>query len=337
MKRQKRLIAAILVVVMMLGVLSGCGTTNNSENQVEPTPEKKDTVQIVIGSGPIGGALYPIAGGLATLINNYCDNVKASVQVTAGGVENIRLVGNHEVDLGMAGGERLYQANNNVAPYKDENLKVEVLGTLHATVLQIVVLADSGMTKVQDLKGKKVSIGEAGGGAEQQFKQIVAALGWEEGKDIFMEYLPYDQASDQLADGLIDASVVYSGVPAAAITNLASRKPVQLLTIDEELQAKWKESVTPFVNIFETYPAGTYKGMENPATTGVQRIQLAISSEVDEETAYAIAKAIYEHLDELAVFHASAKSITKESAAEVSGAEMTEGAKRYFKEAGLLK
>lgn len=313
----KKWIAALLSLVMLLTATAALADT-----------------RLIIGAGPIGGAFYPIAGGIASIINENVEGVSVNVQVTAGGVENTRLVGLGELDLGLSSSQQCYDAYSDSGMFAGEGLSLSVIGTLHSTVMQIVTLADSGILTVEELKGKKVAIGEAGGGAEQQFKEMIAALGWSE-SDVEMVYLPYDQAMDQLGDGLIDAGCVYSGVPAASISNLNSRKDVRLVAVSEELQKIWPEAVDPFLSVFETIPAGTYTGMDTDVVTAVQRIQLSCSANIDEELAYQIAKALYENLDTLATYHASAATITREAAASVVGAPLNAGAEKYFVESGL--
>lgn len=320
-------------VILVIMLACSCIFANGTEEK--PTTSNKE-VRLVVGSGPIGGAFYPIAGGVAAIINQYCDGVSATVQVTAGGVENTRLVGLGELDIALSSAQQCYDAVSDSGIFAGEGLNIKILGTMHATVCQIITLADSGIMNVQDLKGKKVAIGEAGGGAEQQFKEMIAALGWTE-KDVNMVYLPYDQAMDQLGDGLIDAGCVYSGLPAAAVTNLASRRSVRLVNVDPSVQKKWESSVEPFLSTFSTYPVGTYAGMDAEATTAVQRIQLSCKADLDEEVCYKITKALYDHLDELYTYHASAKSVVKEDSAKVVGADIAEGSLRYFKEEGLIK
>ncbi len=325
----KKLVSVLLTMALCLAMLAGCNTDSGGSGG------GGGKTRLVIGAGPIGGAFYPIAGGIAAIINEYVDGVNVSVQVTAGGVENTRLVGMGDVDLAISSGQQAYDAVNNTGMFAGENLQLNTLGTLHSSVCQFVVLADSDITDVTQLKGKKVAIGEAGGGAEQQFKELIHALGWSD-EDVNMMYLPYDQAAEQLGDGLIDASVVYSGTPASSISDLASRRGVRLLNLTEEQQQIWRDSVDPFLSTFEIVPAGTYNGMEVDIYTAVQRMEFSCSSDLDEELAYEISKALYEHLDELYTYHASAQSITRETAADVLGAPLNPGAERYFTEAGLM-
>ncbi len=289
--------------------------------------------RLVLGSGPIGGAFYPIAGGIAAIISENVPEVSVSVQVTGGGVENVRLVGTGGVDMGMSASDQVYYATRNEGPFAGENLALRTLGTLHASIIQVITLKSSGLKEFEDLKGKKVAIGEPGGGSELAFKQTMEALGWAE-SDVNMLYLPYDQAMDQLADGLLDAACVYAGIPSPTVTALATQHDVEMINHNPEVVAKIM-AATPLFS-FEEIDPKTYKGMSRVTTTPAQRIMFTCSANMDEELAYKITKAVYENLDKLLVYHASAASITREAAPEVTG-PLNPGAEKYFKEAGLLK
>lgn len=323
-------ISLILCIVLML---SGCtGTTGGDNSAPDTAGAQGGTVRLVIGSGPIGGALYPIAGGIAAIINENVDGVSCTVQVTGGGIENVRLVSTGQVDLGMSAADQVYDAVNNSGMFEGEGLKLGTLGTLHASVQQIVTLKSSGIKSFEDLKGKKVAIGEPGGGSEVAIKQTIKALGWTE-EDIEMVYLPYDQAMDQLADGLIDAGCVYAGVPSPTITALATQREVEIIHHNEETVKKIQEA-SPLFTFIEV-PTSTYTGMSSPAIVPAQRIMLTATEDLDPALAEKICAAIYENLDELVKYHASAESITLEDAPKTS-APLNSGADKYFRDKGLL-
>lgn len=341
MKKSLLVLVALTLVVSM--VLVGCSSNNaapakedqNDKNASEAPAQSKSgkTTKLIIGSGPIGGAFYPIAGGIAAIINENVEGVSVSVQVTGGGIENTRLVGNGEIDMGMSAADQAFHAVNNSGMFKNENLSLKTLGSLHASVQQIITLKNSGIINFEDLKGKKVAIGEPGGGAEVAFKQILEALDWSE-KDVEMIYLPYDQAMDQLADGLLDAACVYAGMPAPTVTALATKMDVRMVNHSDELFEKLAKVSSLYTA--ETIPAGSYKGMDEEIKTPVQRIMFTCTDDFDEELAYKITKAVYENLDTLATYHASAKSITLETAPQVT-VPLNPGAEKFYKEIGVLK
>lgn len=330
----KKLVTITLIAALLLG-LTACSTEGSMESSNTANSNKpKEQVQLVLGSGPIGGALYPIAGGIAAIVNEYVDGVNISVQVTAGGVENTRLVGSGELDLGLAAYSQCYEANNGIKTFEGEDLAMSVLGALHSTVGQIVVLADSDIYEFQDLKGKTVAVGEAGGGAAVNFNTYCEAIGWTD-QDVNTVYIAYDQATDQLGDGQIDACVIYAGLPASSITNLDSRHPVRLVNINQEMIDAYVNHVDVVLSAFEEVPAGSYTGMNEPVVTEVAKMMLCCRDGFDEELAYEITKALYDHIDELYTYHAAASSITAEGGATILGGEFNPGAAKYFSEKGF--
>lgn len=319
MKRKSILFALILLCIIMTPASFAA-------------PQK--IYRLVIGAGPIGGAFYPVAGGIAAVINKYVEGVNVSVQVTGGGIENTRLVGTGEIDLGLCSIEQAYSANSKTGMFSKDNLSVKAIGALYPSVQQIIALKKSGITEFEQLKGKKVAIGEPGGGAEVSFKQVIAALGWKQ-TDVNMVYLPYEQAMDQLGDGLIDAACVYSGVPAPTVSALATKMKVVMINCSDDIIKKVKASGTVLYS-FEKFPANTYNGMDKDVVTQVQRILLIARDSFDDDLAYRITKAIYGHLDELRTYHAAAKDIKLETAADVY-VTLNSGAAKFYKESGILK
>jgi hypothetical protein len=325
----------MMLIGLMVFVMAGCG---NNDPAPQPggdeTPAPSGgTLRLVIGSGPIGGAFYPLAGGMAAIVNENVDNVSVNVQVTAGGIENTRLIGSGEIDFGLTASDQAYHANNKSGMFSEENLELESMGAMHASVLQIAVAKSSGLTEFEDLVGKRVAIGEPGGGAEVGFKQLISSGGWEE-SEFDLIYLPYDQAMDQIADGLIDAAVVYAGLPAPSITSLAANRDVLLINVNDDLKEKLAND-SPFW-VVETIAAGTYTGMDEAINTPVQRILLNVRTGMDPDVVYEMTKAIYENLDQLRTYHASAASISVEVAHNTS-IKLHEGAERYFREIGNIE
>ncbi|MDR2006959.1 MAG: TAXI family TRAP transporter solute-binding subunit [Acidaminococcales bacterium] len=336
MKRQTLLALAVLFTVSLF--LAACGAPAKpapaAENNARPAAGGKSGGQrLIIASGPIGGAFYPIAGGIAALINENVKGVSVSVQVTGGGIENARLVGTGEADLGMSAADQTYHAYKHSGMFAKDNLSLKTLGTLHSSPQQIIVLKKSGIREFEDLKGKKVAIGEPGGGSEVAFKEVLKALGWKE-TDVRMIFLPYDQAMEQLGDGLLDAACVYAGMPAPTVTALATKMDVLMVNHSDALFEKLAK-VTPLY-ASETIPAGSYKGMDAAIKTPTQRIMFTCSDKLSPDLAYQITKAVYGNLGKLAAFHSAVKSISLESAPKTT-APLNDGAKKYYSEAGVIK
>jgi TRAP transporter TAXI family solute receptor len=290
-------------------------------------------VNLVIGAGPLGGAFYPISGGIASIANKKVEGVNMNVQVTGGGVENTRLVGRGQVDLALVGADQGYYAIHKLEMFKKESLKLEALGTLHPTVYQYVTLKKNNIKSFDDLMGKKIAIGEPGGGSEMGFNMLLRAAKLTR-QDIKPVYLPYEQALDQLADGLVDAAIITAGVPTSSITSLAANHEIVLIELPEKIWLEYKK-LSPFVS-FEEFKPGIYRGFNVPVKMIVGRIQLACRNGFDQELAYKITKAVYSNLPDLVTHHAAAKFINAETAYKTS-IPLNKGAEKFFREAGFLK
>lgn len=290
-------------------------------------------VNLTIAAGPLGGAFYPISGGIAAIVNAKADDLNLNVQVTGGGVENTRLIGRGRVDIGLVGADQAYYGINKLEMFKNDSLMLETLGALHPTVYQYVTLKKTGIKTIDDLKGKKVAIGEPGGGSEMSFNIMLRATKLTK-NDIRPVYLPYEQAVEQLADGLIDAAIITAGVPTSAVTSLATNHDIVLIEIPEKIWVEYHK-LNPFA-VLEDFPAGLYRGFNLPAKMIVLKIQLASRKGLDEGIAYKIVKAVYSNLGQLATYHAAAKYIKAETAYRTS-VPLNKGAEKFFKEAGFMK
>jgi hypothetical protein len=329
MKLRKSYLIIMLTLIFMTVFLMGCGNTQQGETTATPSRPSS----LVIASGPIGGAFYPIAGGVATLVNQNVEGLNVNVQVTGGGVENARLIGTGQLDFGLVSADQANQGAGNYGVFEGENLKLEALGTLHSTVTKVVTLKRSNINTLEDLVGKRVAVGEPGGGAEVWFQRIVEVAGLDYEKDFNIINLPYEQAMDQMADGILDAAVLSSGLPAPSVTSLATRHDVSILSISMDIYNKFIEEYPTYVVI--QAPVGTYTGVDNPVDVSAQLIQLVCRADLDPELGYEIAKAVYSNAEKLGDYHASAKSITLENAPKTA-IKLNEGAERFYREAGVL-
>jgi len=310
---------------------SGSGSGSSSGSGSGSSPAK--VVNLVIASGPTGGAFYPIAGGIAQIVNDHVEGVKMDVQVTGGGVENTRVVGTGQVDLGFFSARQGIEGMEGTGTFEGEDLKLEALGTLHSTGYQVVALKKSNIKTLEDIKGKKIAIGEPGGGAETFFAALIEAAGWN-ANEFNTVYLPYDQAADQMKDGLIDVMIVVGGMPTASVESLATTHEVTLVSIPSNVVSAYIQK-TPSTSV-ERVEAGIYKGVDEPVDVFVERIQLGSRAGLDPDIAYNITKALYSNLDVLATYHSVAKGIKIEYAHEAV-VPLNEGAKKYFQEIGNIK
>jgi uncharacterized protein len=213
-----------------------------------------------------------------------------------------------------------------------ENNKVEnvkAIATLYPETIQIVTTKETGITSVEDLKGKKVSVGAPGSGTVANAEQILEVHGMTFA-DIEKQDLSFDESTQGIQDGTIDAAFVTAGTPTGAVESLGATEDVVIVPIEQDKIDAIIEKYPFYVK--EEVPTGTY-GLESAVTTVAVQAMLVASSDLAEDVVYEITKAIFENLDK--VTHAKGKLIKVENALNGVGIEVHSGAQKYFDEKGV--
>lgn len=288
--------------------------------------------QLSIATGGTGGVYYPMGGGLAEVINKHVEGYSATAEVTGASVENMGLIATGDADLAIALADTVQQAHSGTGRFEGKQLPmIRAIGSLYANMVQIVTLADSGIESIEDLKGKRVSVGAPGSGTEVNAKTLLEANGISF-DDFTMQRLNFNETADALNNGDIDAGFWSVGAPTSSILNLATTNEIRMISLTEEQAQKATEADPIFAPL--SLPAGVYNGVDGEtATLGVPNV-LVVSSEMDEETVYQITKAMYENVKELQAVHPAANETTVEFTMKATPVPLHPGAIRYFEEIG---
>ena len=320
----KKILAFMLALTMLGTLIAGCGGSGKEEKK--PAAQKF----INIATGGTAGTYFPLGGAVADILNKNIPGANASAQSTGASVANINLLQQGKVDLAFVQNDIAYYAANGVEMFKDKKVAgLKGLATLYPETIQIVALDKSGITSLDQIKGKRVAVGAAGSGTEANARQILEAYGITY-KDISVQYLSFGEASSALKDGNVDVAFVTAGHPTAAIQDIATQNKVVLIPVDaakaDALIAKY-----PFytkVNI----PAKTYTNQDADVSAVAVRCMLVVSEKMDAQLGYDITKAIFSNLDRLKAAHAVAAVVSKASANDGMSIPLNAGAEKFFKE-----
>jgi TRAP transporter TAXI family solute receptor len=288
--------------------------------------------QLSIATGGTGGVYYPMGGGLAEVINNHVEGYSATAEVTGASVENMGLIATGDADLAIALADTVQQAYSGTGRFEGQQLPmVRAIGSLYANMVQIVTTADSGIANIEDMKGKRISVGAPGSGTEVNAQAILEANGMSF-DDFTAERLNFNETADALANGDIDAGFWSVGSPTSSILNLATTNDIRMVSLTDEQIANADAADPVFSPL--TLAGGTYQGVdEDVATIGVPNV-LVVSSEMDEETVYQITKAMYENIADMQAVHPAANETTIEFSMAATPVPLHAGALRYYEEAG---
>ncbi len=288
--------------------------------------------QLSIATGGTGGVYFPIGGGIAELINNHVEGYGAVAEVTGASVENMGLISRGDSDFALALADTVIQAYEGTGAFEGRQLpELRALASIYPNAIQIVALADSGITSLADLRGKRVSVGAPGSGTEVNAQTILTSNGITY-DDITAERLNFNETADALRDGDIDAGFWSVGPPTSSILNLAVTRSIVLIPLSEEEIANARAAEPAFAPY--TLHAGMYEGMDaDVASIGIPNA-LVVHEEMDEELAYQVTRTIFEFVDELRAIHPAANDTTVEFTMESTPIPLHPGAIRYFEEIG---
>ena len=289
-----------------------------------------------IATGGTGGVYYPMGGGLAALLSKKVPGMTATAEVTGGSVANMQLIGTGKPYIAFTQADAAIDALKGQDKFAGKPIPVRTLAVLYPNRMHVVSVEGTGVTKIQDLKGKRVSTGSGGSATEVFGFRVIEAAGLDKDKDMRRERLGVAESVNALKDRKIDAFFWVGGLPTGAVTDLANSPGVTIKMID--IAHLVPEMAKKHGNIYikDVIPQRIYKGMtaDNQAATVTNL--LAVHQNMDDKTAYTITKALFENIVDLVRVHAEALNIKLENQKnENSSIPWHPGAIKYFAERGV--
>ncbi len=328
----KKLIVLTIALVFGLTLLGGVGP-------FEQKAQAGRTTFVTIGTGGITGVYYPTGGAIAKMVNKKRKEygIRATVESTGGSVFNVNAVMAGDLEFGVVQSDRQYQAVNGMAEWKDKGKQSDLRAvfTIHPESITLVAADDSGINSIQDLKGKRVNIGNYGSGQRQNSIDALVAAGLDWESDIKAEGVKAAEAPGLLQDGRIDAFFYTVGHPNGNIKEATSgKRKVHMVPITgvDQLLAKYPYYAKAVVPM-KFYPGASNEG--DVETFGV-KATFVTSAKVPDEVVYAITKEIFDNFEAFKKLHPAYGVLTKKNMLEGMSAPIHPGAMKYFKEAGLM-
>ena len=294
---------------------------------------------VTIGTGGQTGVYYQVGGSVCRLVNRGTgDHGIKCTHTTGGSVDNINGIRNGDLDFGVAQSDWQYHAYNGTAPEQFPDGKFEELRavfSVHPEPFTVVARADSGIKTFDDLKGKRVNVGNPGSGQRGTMEVVMERMGWTMGDFALASELKSAEQSAALCDGKIDAFVFTVGHPNGSIEEAATTCDVVFATVKNPTIDKLVEENAYYA--YATIPAGLYKGLEKDVTVFGVGATFVSSTKTSEDTVYQIVKAVFENFDRFKRLHPAFANLKKEDMIRNNlSAPLHPGAEKYYKEAGLM-
>jgi len=292
---------------------------------------------ISIATGGTGGVYYPLGGGMAAVLSKYVTGLQATAEVTGGSVANLQLIGTGKPYIAMTMVDAGLDAYKGQDKFTGKPVPVRTLMVMYPNRMHVVSIEGTGVTKMSDLKGKRVSTGSGGSATEVMAFRVIEAAGLDKDKDMRRERLGVAESVNALKDRKIDAFFWVGGLPTAAVTDLASTPGVKIKMIDHDNLVAAMNKKYGNLYVQDRIPKDTYRGMEADNKQATVMNLLVAHQNMDDKTAYSIVKAVFEHLDELIRVHGEAQNFKLENqkTAAAGGIPWHPGAAKYYAERGV--
>ncbi|WP_038890603.1 TAXI family TRAP transporter solute-binding subunit [Vibrio campbellii] len=326
--KMNKLVKALAVAVTSFGIAANAVAEERS---------------YILATASTGGTYYPVGVALATLSKVKLapkHHFSLSAISSAGSGENVKLLNENEAQFAILQGLYGAWAWSGEGPYEKSGRQEQLrsVSMLWQNVEHFIVrsdLAKTGtVTDLNNLDGKKFSIGKKNSGTEKSGRQIMKGLKVDPDK-FNLAYMGYGGSASALQNGTIDGMNTPAGVPVGAVTQAfaALGKDISILSFTDE---QIKEANGHY-NLWTKYeiPANTYPGLDKPITTIAQPNFLAVREDISEEDVYQLTKAIYENLPFLQGIHKATKAMAMEKAIAGLPVPLHPGAARYYKEMGI--
>ena len=327
---KNRLIILVAVMMAFALALAGCGAPSADEGG----NGGDGVTEVRMATGGTSGTYYAYGGIISQVLNDKLDNVNVTIHSSGASKTNIYEIVDGEAEMALVQNDVIHYAYNGTDLFAADGAETDfsAMAAMYAEVCQIVASPD--ITSIDQLKGKRVSVGDAGSGVEFNTRQILEAYGISF-DDIEVQNLSFENSAEALKDGKIDAFFCTAGAPTTAITQLATSNSINVLSVDDEHAAILMESY-PFYAQY-AIPAGTYNGVDEDVMTVAVKATFIVANDLPEDVVYDMTKAIFENKDEIAAAYAKGEEIDPAYAVSSISVPFHPGAEKYFKEIGAIQ
>lgn len=326
--------------------LFGCEQQSSQPTAASPTAAPAATTApsggdqfITIGTGGVTGVYYPTGGAICRLVNKGKKDhgVRCSVESTGGSVYNINTIRAGELDMGVAQSDWQFHAYNGTSKFADAGAfpELRAVFSVHPEPFTVVARKDAGITNFDDLKGKRVNIGNPGSGQRGTMEVLMEALGWTVADFALTSELKSSEQSKALCDNKIDAMIFTVGHPSGSIKEATTSCESVLVNVTGEAVDKLVAENDYYRTA--TIPGGMYTGSDADVTTFGVGATFVSSTNTPDDVVYHVVKSVFENFDDFTKLHPAFANLKKEEMVKDGlSAPLHPGAEKYYKEAGLL-
>lgn len=294
---------------------------------------------VTIGTGGVTGVYYAAGGAICRLMNKEraTTGIRCSVESTGGSVANINTIRGGDLDFGVAQSDVQYNSYKGLQQFQKDGAFADLRSvfSVHPEPFTVLARKEINATKFEDLKGKRVNVGNPGSGTRAAMDQLLTSMGWKLGDFSLAAELKADEHGAALCDNKIDAFFYGVGHPSANIQDPIVTCGAKLVALTGPAIDKVVAGAPYYAKV--AIPGGLYTGNPNPTPTYGVMATLVTSAKVSDATVYALVKAVFDNFDDFKKLHpAFAHLDPKEMIKNGLSAPLHPGAIKFYKEKGWM-
>jgi TRAP transporter TAXI family solute receptor len=293
---------------------------------------------ITIGTGGQTGVYFVVGQSICRLVNRGTaeHNLKCTAPSTGGSIANINAIMAGDMDMGVAQSDWQYHAYNGTSEYEGNAFEGErAVFSVHGEPFTVIARADSGIETFEDLKGKRVNIGNPGSGQRATMEVVMNALGWTLDDFALASELKPAEQSAALGDNKVDAIIYTVGHPNGSIQEATTTVDARIIPVTgPEIDALIADN--PYYAA-ATIPGGMYTGTDEDVSTFGVKATFVTSADVPDDVVYEVVKAVFDNFDRFKGLHPAFADLTEEEMISAGlSAPLHPGAEKYYKERGWI-
>jgi TRAP transporter TAXI family solute receptor len=294
---------------------------------------------VTIGTGDVTGVYYPTGSAISCLVNKTKKNhgICCLVESTGGSIYNLNAIRSGELDMGVVQSGWQYHAYHGTGNFRNQgaNKNLRAVFSTYPEPFTVIARADSGIKNFQNLKGKRVNVGNPGSGQYGTLDVVMDVLGWAMDDLKFVSELNPSEQSKALCDNKIDAMIFITGHPSGFIKATSTSCDSALVNVTGPEIDKLVADNDYYR--YATIPGGMYQGTPDDTHTFGVGATFVSSATVPEDVIYNVVKAVFDNIDDFKKFHpAFANLKPSKMIKDGLSAPLHKGAVKYYKEVGLM-
>lgn len=291
---------------------------------------------VTIGTGGQTGVYYVVGQSICKLVNRSSD-LKCTAPSTGGSIANINAIKAGDMDMGVAQSDWQFHAYNGTSEYEGNKFEdIRAVFSVHPEPFNVVARVDSGIETFDDLKGKRVNIGNPGSGQRATMDVVLEAKGWTTDDLALASELKSAEQAQALCDNKVDAIIFTVGHPAGSIQEATTTCESKIIDIGSDPAIQKLVEENPYYSL-ATVPGGMYTGNPDDIETFGVRATFISSATVEEDVIYQVVKTVFENFDRFKKLHPAFDVLKKEEmVTQGNSAPLHDGAKKYYEEQGMM-